>query len=226
MKELRQLFEKVKSENAELSSDAVWALVKKQTNIGECKLYVCNECCETFRSMISECNSCCSANVECINEIESIVKDSFKKADGKEVIIASGIVDKADAEELARRKKGKVVQGEDKKFAVSLYEGMGDDFFTTEVKYEIYGETDEDEGSRGEVSVHWKEDIEYRSWGIKDFEVRILKDLTYNDGKNDVTIPVDNIEIEWVEGYHLYPTDIEINGDKAVLTFSFCSKTK
>lgn len=217
--ELQEAFVKEKNAHPELDNDTVWQLVKDHQKLGECKLYLCNECCDTFRSLIQECSHCCSDNVECLSEFNMM---PAKKEDTYKVI-ASGFEDKNDAEELARKKKGKVVQGDDKKYSVTIQEGMGDDYFTTPVKYNY--STKDDDYVKSEVNVIWAEDIRYSRWGINDISVQILKPLVISDGEKDITIPVENIEIEWEEGYYYQPVELEVNGDKATVIFSFISKT-
>ena len=77
------------------------------------QLYICNSCVKTFRNNVNECIYCKSTHVEKLGEIKEQDESDYNT-------IAQGIEDKDTADQLAKEKKGTVVQDEtdEKKFAV------------------------------------------------------------------------------------------------------------
>ena len=188
-------------------------------------LYICNECCKTFRGKDSICLNCKSTKTERIIKEEE-VKDQYKT-------LAKGVVDKMEADRIAAQRKGRVIQDEEdpKKFMVitkeAIKEGKFDDEYTdiytapTDADLVIMGVPDEAdyELTSTRVDITYRIDIEYRSWGVKDIDIKIEKPvvLTYTIGKDEKTIevPKETLEqsITWVSGSSLYPNRVNVTLD-------------
>ena len=188
-------------------------------------LYICNECCKTFRGKDSICLNCKSTKTERIIKEEE-VKDQYKT-------LAKGVVDKMEADRIAAQRKGRVIQDEEdpKKFMVitkeAIKEGKFDNEYTdiytapTDADLVIMGVPDEAdyELTSTRVDITYRIDIEYRSWGVKDIDIKIEKPvvLTYTIGKDEKTIevPKETLEqsITWVSGSSLYPNRVNVTLD-------------
>ena len=93
--------------------------------VDENKLYICKECCKTFKSLKATCTLCNSPNVESIIQKKENVNEDEKNS---YQIVATGISDKITADKLAQEKKGTVIpDSNDKtKFTVVVKECTDD----------------------------------------------------------------------------------------------------
>ena len=192
------------------------------------KLFFCQVCGKTFRS-VGVCERCGSSEVELLSPRLNEQQDETLK------VVAKGITDKKAAEEVAQKQRGRVIEDEEdpKKFAVVIEESITDNTYTNDkVDVTMYGlpqpdndEDDEVEHSK-KTSVTFEVEFEYRSWGIKGFDVSIRKPLSIFTTLGDVNIPVNNIEISWVAGDAITPQEVEVDyrTKKATVIFSYPEK--
>lgn len=219
--------------------------VTEQKEQPDSSLFFCAQCGKTFRSEVGKC-PICQAQVEAVvkfldkeeskQEQPQVVGNTQVQVVGESVavkeeqeqrkIIAKGIEDKADAEKIAAAKKGKVVTDEDdpKKFMViteayDLQEG-----YLAQCKVSVLNAPEtEDFESVKNVDVRYDLELEYRSWGIKDFSVRFLEPISIFTTTGDIQVDVENIEIEWLEGSGIYPYQVtyDYKTKRAVVSFYY-----
>jgi len=189
------------------------------------KYIVCPNC--------GEENTICGINVK--EAYDTMTPSTNTVGTEKDVrkVIAKGITDKQDAENVARSKRGKVVSDEDdpKKFMVVVEESKLNEerqtflsdvkvsLFLSDFSYDIETENDYDLLTR-RIGLNYGLDIEYRSWGIKGitpiFDSGLTISWSDNAGQHDIDVTADMLrtaDIWWEEGGFYGPTAIDVMAD-------------
>ncbi len=207
-----------------------------------------------YEASIAVCTDC--VNAEYTHQTGKTLSENklneFDNEDEKQIrVVASGIEDRQDAEQIARTKHGQVIQddNDEKKFSVVVSERKlnenYEDEFSGEVELSLYIrglDDDVDYSGPKKVDVRFRMEVDYRSWGIKDIDVSLTGPIEFsveiwhdedelNAKELNISIPAENVKIGWTKGYHylLDDLDVEIDGKSgevtnAELTFNYIEK--
>jgi len=196
----------------------------------------CQNCGEVIEGIIKKCPSCGEKKLKKL----SYSKKKTKKKEIKEqekgtlTIVAKGIVDKRDAERLAREKRGSVVTDDEdeKKFMVIIKESVNEqadlENYTANVKVSLRikgaGVKDIDYTLMTEtVPLTYRLEIEHRGWGIQDISISFTESVELmwkeHTGKregSEQTVKVDlmNAEIYWEKGNVYSPSLLDVEVDE------------